>query len=355
MTADVTLFEATDSLKKAGFKLQENINLRDRLSLRTNTSARFLITLNSLSDFEKVSLPLGPYLNKIPILFLGGGSNLVLTKDFNGLVVQIANLGISKVAQPEHVFVTAEAGENWSQFVDWSCEQGLWGLENLALIPGSVGASPIQNIGAYGTELKDCFESLTAFHVPSGQWKNFTRSECHFAYRDSFFKTPLGKEYLIASVTFKLSQVPTPNLKYPDLQKLSSAETTLTAQQIAEAVKKIRQEKLPDPKILGNVGSFFKNPFISEVQLAHLQKIDADVVFFRGSDGRIKVPAAWLIDRAGWKGYREGNAGVHERQALVLVNLSEATGFEILQLAEKIQTDVLKKYGIALEAEPSII
>lgn len=355
MQHDLSLLSAIQKLESAHFEVKKMVPLREKLTLKTAAVAHFLIILSTQEQLQKFSDLIRPFWGHIPVLILGGGSNMVLKSDFLGLVVQIANKGISKEIKNDETVVTVQSGENWSDLVDWTCSQDLWGIENLALIPGSVGAAPIQNIGAYGTELKDTFHSLKALHVPSGTWKTFSIDDCHFDYRESFFKSKPGKDYIISSVSLRLSKTPNANIKYPDLQKVLNSEEKLTPSAIAEKVKQIRREKLPDPSILGNVGSFFKNPLVSSEKLIHLQKKYPDIVYFKNSDGMVKIPAAWLIDKAGWKGYRSGEIGVHERQALVLVNFGQARGEEILELAFKIQNDIADKFDINLEIEPSII
>ena len=297
-------------------------------------------------------------LRELPRLILGGGSNLLLTKDFSGLVLHIATLGIDVTGEDEqHIFVTAQAGENWHAFVQWTLAQGLPGLENLSLIPGSVGASPIQNIGAYGSELADFFDSLTAFDMTSGELVHLSKMDCAFAYRDSIFKHALRDRAIILEVRFALPKSWQPNLRYAELAaELASRDmANPSAQEIADAVIAIRTRKLPDPAKVGNAGSFFKNPVVSAEQRNSLLAQYPALVSYPQADGSYKLAAGWLIDQCGWKGRSMGAAGVHENQALVLVNRGGATGADVLRLSNKIREEVQAKYGVMLEAEPLIV
>jgi len=297
-------------------------------------------------------------LRELPRLIIGGGSNLLLTTDFSGLVLHIATQGIAITGEDEqHIFVTAQAGENWHAFVQWTLAQGLPGLENLSLIPGSVGASPIQNIGAYGSELADFFDSLTAFDMTSGELVHLSKMDCAFAYRDSIFKHALRDRAIILEVRFALPKSWQPNLRYAELAaELASRDmANPSAQEIADAVIAIRTRKLPDPAKVGNAGSFFKNPVVSAEQRNSLLAQYPALVSYPQADGSYKLAAGWLIDQCGWKGRSIGAAGVHENQALVLVNRGGATGADVLRLSNKIREEVQAKYGVMLEAEPLIV
>ena len=299
-----------------------------------------------------------PSLRAMPRLILGGGSNVLLTQDFSGLVLHIATPGIAVSGEDEQqVFVTAQAGENWHAFVQWTLAQGLPGLENLSLIPGSVGAAPIQNIGAYGSELVDFFDSLTAFDMTSGELLHLSKTDCAFAYRDSVFKHALRDRAIILEVRFALPKSWQPNLRYAELaaELASRGIANANAQEIADAVIAIRTRKLPDPAKVGNAGSFFKNPVVSSEQRNSLLAQHPALVSYPQADGRYKLAAGWLIDQCGWKGKSIGAAGVHENQALVLVNRGGASGADLLHLANKIRNDVNEKYGVMLEAEPVIV
>ena len=301
-----------------------------------------------------------------PPFVLGGGSNLVITGDVKPLVLKVEIAGRRLVEEtPKGWLVEGGAGENWHAFVAWTLDQGWPGLENLALIPGSVGASPVQNIGAYGVELQDRFHSLDAIDLHTGQTFTLDAAQCGFGYRDSVFKhAPAGGKGLglagravITRVRFWLPKPWKPVLGYLDLER-KMAETGIAApdaRQIFDWVVAIRRAKLPDPAVIGNAGSFFKNPTVNEVQCADIIARDPKVVHYPMPDGSIKLAAGWLIDACGWKGKSVGNAGVFERQALVLVNRGGATGGEVMTLAKAIQTSVYERFGIRLEPEPVVI
>ena len=287
---------------------------------------------------------------------LGGGSNLLLTQPIKGLCIHIALKGIKVIQEDDKtVIVEAMAGENWHDFVCWTLEQGYGGLENLSLIPGNVGTSPIQNIGAYGVELKDIFESCTAFDRHNLTQRTFTREDAQFGYRSSFFKTKGKGQYVISAVQFRLTKKGhVINTSYGAIKEaLGNKEST--PQNIAHAVISIRQSKLPNPAELGNSGSFFKNPIISKAQFDQLLTTFPKLPSYPQENGEVKVPAGWLIDQLGFKGKRIGDAGVHKKQALVLVNYGNASGQEILALAQKIQTNVKESFNISLEAEVNIL
>ena len=299
-----------------------------------------------------------PALARLPRLVLGGGSNVVLTGDVDGLVLHMAIMGKQIVGtQQGATLVRCGAGESWHGLVQYTLAQGLGGLENMALIPGTVGASPIQNIGAYGTEVKDVFHSLTAYDLATGTLRVMDAASCRFAYRDSVFKHAEGEGLVIVDVTFALPQAWQPNLRYGELaQAVSEAGLTApTAQQISDIVVAIRQRKLPDPAMIGNAGSFFKNPVVTRAQCDDLLAHFPALVHHAQPDGTEKLAAGWLIDQCGWKGRSLGAAGVYPRQALVLVNNGGATGAEIVALARAIQADVLARYGVALDTEPVFI
>jgi UDP-N-acetylmuramate dehydrogenase len=296
--------------------------------------------------------------NKKPIFILGGGSNLLLTKNVKGLVIHNSILG-KKVERdfPKSVYVSAGGGENWHQFVLWTIKKGLGGIENLSLIPGRVGASPIQNIGAYGVELKDVFHKLEAVELATGKVHIFRKKDCHFGYRESVFKKKLKGKFCIIKVYFKLSKYPKLNLNYGAIKQTLEAKKIKnpTIKDVSKAVIEIRSSKLPDPTELGNSGSFFKNPEISKRQFKQLQKSFPHIVFYPLENGKIKIPAGWLIEQCGWKGKRVGNTGSHAKQALVLVNYGNAKGKEVYRLAVKIIASVEKKFGIKLTAEVNVL
>jgi UDP-N-acetylmuramate dehydrogenase len=295
----------------------------------------------------------------LPRLVLGGGSNVVLTGDFAGLLLLVALRGRRIVREDDDAwYVEAAAGEPWHEFVAWTLAQGLPGLENLALIPGTVGAAPIQNIGAYGLEMCERFASLRAVELATGAVVELDAKACRFGYRDSFFKREGRDRFVITSVAFRLPKVWQPRAGYADLARELAASgngddaASPSAQAIFNAVVAVRRGKLPDPLELGNAGSFFKNPVVEAAQFEALKLREPGLVSYVQPDGRVKLAAGWLIDRCGWKGRAMGAAAVHERQALVLVNRGGASGAEVLALAKAIQQDVLTRFGVELEAEP---
>lgn len=289
---------------------------------------------------------------------LGGGSNVLFTKDFEGIVVhpQITGLEIIPFSDTECI-VKAGAGENWDRMVQFCVENNLSGIENLSLIPGTVGASPVQNIGAYGVEIKDSFFELEAIHLTSGKKTTFTREECAFGYRDSIFKKALKNEMLITYVSFKLSKIFKPVLNYGNLQQLFDNKNTISLKSLRDAIVRIREEKLPNPDILGNAGSFFKNPALSVSQVENLKNTFPNIPIYPFDKFHQKIAAGWLIEQCGWKGEKnqEGTVGVHQNQALVLVNYGNAKGKEVLELANQIKEDVNSKFGISLEFEVNIL
>lgn len=294
---------------------------------------------------------------ELRLLVLGGGSNLVLRGDFHGLVVHMRNAGKEIVNEnDEHVWLKVAAGENWHNLVEFSLAQGFYGLENLSLIPGNVGAAPIQNIGAYGVELKDVFAELTAVDIHSGLSVTFPLDACRFAYRDSIFKQSLKDQYIITSVTLKLHKTPRLFLEYPALQHAFAniPMDSISPQDVSATVMAIRQSKLPDPAVIPNVGSFFKNPVVNMTTYTALKNKFPDVVAYPVDDHQVKLAAGWLIDRAGWRGKNQGGAEVHQHQALVLTNPRQVSGKIVLALANSIQTSIATMFGVQLEVEPRI-
>jgi len=299
-----------------------------------------------------------PGLLEMPRLVLGGGSNLLLTHDFPGLVLHVATQGIAMTGEDEqYVFVTAQAGENWHGFVQWTLAQGLPGLENLSLIPGCVGAAPIQNIGAYGSEIADYCHTLQVFDFKTGQIRSLNKSDCLFGYRDSVFKHGLYNHTVIINVTFALPKQWRPNLRYAELvnELAACGVQAPTASDISQAVIAIRTRKLPDPTKIGNAGSFFKNPVVTADQRDALLAKHPALVSYSQTEGSYKLAAGWLIEQCGWKGKTIGAAGIHSQHALVLVNHGGASGADLLSLANQVRDDVLEKFGVNLETEPVII
>lgn len=333
-------------------KMLENISLKPYNTFHIETTARYFSILNDTDSLQE--LPLGNQ----PLMVLGGGSNMLLTKNFDGLVVKNEIMGIELVHEdPEFIYVSAGAGENWHGFVMHCISKGWGGLENLSLIPGSVGASPMQNIGAYGVELEDVFWSLEAWHIQEKRIHTFTKSDCAFGYRESVFKKSLKGKYIILKVTYRLHKKPVFHTSYgaitQELERMGVTEYSVSA--ISEAVIRIRTSKLPDPAIIGNAGSFFKNPVVSNETYEQLKASFPTIVAFPQLDKSVKLAAGWLIEQCGWKGYRSGDAGCHASQALVLVNYGNATGKEIFDLSEKILQSVKSRFGISLEREVNII
>lgn len=332
-----------------------HFNLQNHNTLASPVTAQFFVSVSTEPELlEAVKFARE---RELPLLVLGGGSNIVLRDDFPGLVVQMHLLGRELVGEDNHfVYVKAAAGENWHEFVSYCLDCQYWGLENLSLIPGSVGAAPIQNIGAYGVELESVFSELTALDIASGLSVTFTRDTCQFSYRDSVFKHRLKDKYIITSVTFKLHKVERLVLEYPALQKalIGYAKHDINANLVSEVICAIRTSKLPEPKQIPNVGSFFKNPIVSESCLRNIQQAHPAVVFYPAAAGMVKLAAAWLIDCAGWKGRSECGAAVHSAQALVLTNPERLKGQAVLDLAQQIQQSVFSLFGVHLEMEPRV-
>jgi UDP-N-acetylmuramate dehydrogenase len=294
----------------------------------------------------------------LPLFILGGGSNILFTKDVDALVLRNELKGISVVSETdETIDLKAGAGEEWHAFVQYCVEKGLGGVENLSLIPGSVGASPMQNIGAYGAEIKDCFVSLEAFHIEKQELHTFSADDCAFGYRESVFKRQHKGKYIIVSVTYRLQKHPQFNTAYGAIQAQldEMGVTELSVKAISEAVIAIRSSKLPNPKELGNAGSFFKNPVVSKSDFERIAANYPEMPHYPQADSSEKLAAGWLIEQAGWKGKRVGNCGVHAKQALVLVNYGGATGDEIYALSQAVLDAVEEKFGVLLEREVNIL
>ena len=287
-----------------------------------------------------------------PLLILGGGSNLVLTENFEGTVLKIETQGITITEEHEYFYLVVEAGEDWPSLVEYTIKQSVFGLENLALIPGTAGAAPIQNIGAYGVEFNQVCDWVEYWDLSLNQVKRISAADCQFDYRESIFKNALRNKAVIIRIGLKLKKHWQPNIGYGPLQDLSVE--TVTAKQVFDRVCEIRQDKLPDPKQIGNVGSFFKNPIVSSACYERLLKKHPKLVAYP-IDREIKLAAGWLIDQAGLKGYRIGNVGVHDKQALVLVNYGGATGKDIVELAKAVADSVFNTFGVQLDVEPRLI
>jgi UDP-N-acetylmuramate dehydrogenase len=336
--------------------VQFDISLRQFNTFGVESTARAYLPVTSVETLRAVRSD--PQLARLPRLVLGGGSNLLLTRDFDGLVLHMQNRGIEVTGEDaEAARIRVQAGESWHGFVQWTLEHGHFGLENLSLIPGSAGAAPIQNIGAYGVEVKEFIESVRFFDAETGDIHVLANAECRFAYRDSVFKHRLRDRAVILDVTFALPKSWKPNLRYADVEQEIAARgiASPTARDISDAVIAIRMRKLPDPAQIGNAGSFFKNPVVSAGKRDALLAGHPQLVSYAQADGTWKLAAGWLIDQCGWKGRSIGAAGVHDRQALVLVNRGGATGREIAALADAIRADVMRHFGVELDAEPVTI
>ncbi|NQV77979.1 MAG: UDP-N-acetylmuramate dehydrogenase [Lutibacter sp.] len=331
-------------------KIQQNISLKQYNTFGINVNAKRFVSVSSVKELTEIIT------TEKDVFLLGGGSNMLLTSDIEKLVLHLNLKGIIvNDTEDAIVFVTAEAGENWHEFVIWCISQDYGGLENLSLIPGNVGTSPIQNIGAYGVEIKDTFHQLEAVEIETGKTRVFTNEDCDFGYRNSVFKNELKDKYIIINVTFKLTKNNhKANISYGAISTFLENIETPTLKNISDAVIAIRQSKLPDPKEIGNSGSFFKNPLINQNSFKTLQKKYPEIPHYIVSENEIKIPAGWLIEQCGFKGKRFGDAGVHKKQALVLVNYNQATGQEIYTLAQNIQQKVKENFNINLDIEVNI-
>lgn len=335
-------------------KINQQTSLLPYNTFGIDVNADFFIEYDSATDLQDVLR--SEIVKKNKILHIGGGSNLLFLKDFNGVILHSVIRSIKKVSEDaESVYLEVGSSMNWDDFVGYCVDHGWGGAENLSLIPGEVGASAVQNIGAYGVEVQELIVNVNAVDVETADFKTFSKAECRYGYRDSIFKNELKGKYIITTILFRLNKKPVFKLNYQRLEDevLKNGEANL--QNIRQTIIQIRQTKLPDPKITGNAGSFFMNPVISKEQFRSLQSIYPQIPHYFDSETKEKIPAAWLIDQCGWKGKHIGNAGVHEKQALVLVNLGGATGIEIVYLAQQIQKSVKEKFGIELTPEVNYI
>jgi UDP-N-acetylmuramate dehydrogenase len=337
--------------------IRENISLKGLNTFGIDVKARYLGAFTNLPELEEIAA-FASIGKGLPLLILGGGSNMLFTRDVDGLVLKNEIPGIEKIKEDDdHVYIKTGAGENWHRFVLHCLENGWSGMENLALIPGLAGATPMQNIGAYGVEIKDVFESLEAFHIHEKKIMSFSAADCAFGYRESVFKNKWKGQFVITSVTYRLNKKPRLKLDYgaitAELERMQIGQPDPMA--VARAVINIRRSKLPDPQLTGNAGSFFKNPEVGEEQFLTLKEKHPGIVGYLQPGSKVKLAAGWLIEKCGWKGYRNGDAGCHEFQALVLVNYGHASGADILQLAQKIKAEVQSTFGVLLEEEVNII
>ena len=342
---------------KSAPRVRENVSMLPYNTFGIDVSARYFVEINHLQEYIEL-VQAGNY-GHVKHLFLGGGSNLLLTQDIDALVVKIQMLGIEVLEEDaDHIWVKAGAGVVWHDFVCYAVDHQWAGIENMSLIPGTVGAAPMQNIGAYGVEIKDTFDHLDALNLTTMQMERFDATRCAFGYRESYFKHEGKGQYLITAVCFRLNKQVQAQTSYGAIQSVLAEKgiSNPGISDVANAVIEIRQSKLPDPKEIGNSGSFFKNPTISADAAARLIAEYPNIPHYpvEGSTD-IKFPAGWLIEQAGWKGYRSGDAGVHAKQALVLVNYGHAKGSEIQALSEQIKKSILEKFGVVLETEVNIL
>jgi UDP-N-acetylmuramate dehydrogenase len=336
-------------------KLFQNYPLQDITTFHAKVFAKYY-TVFSSPEFLKQILS-SPEVKSMPFIILGGGSNVLFTGNFNGVIIRNAIEGIDIIKEEEDsIYIKASAGEKWHDVVLYCVNRNYGGIENLSLIPGTVGAGPIQNIGAYGVELKDVLHEVEAMNINTLEIRKFSNAECKFGYRDSVFKEEEKGNYIILAVTLKLKKNPNVNVSYGTLSKEleSMGVTKPTIKDVSNAVIKIRSSKLPDPDKIGNAGSFFKNPVIANSQFEKIKEQHPTIVSFPATDGYTKLAAGWLIEQCGWKGKRIGDAGVHKDQALVLVNHGDATGKEIYELSTQVIASVKEKFGIELEREVNI-
>ena len=335
--------------------IQESISLKPFTTFGIDQKAKYFTRVGTLSELKAALLAAKD--QQLPVFILGGGSNILLTRDIDALVIKLEIKGINLVKEEgDQLLVEVGAGEMWHELVLHSITQDWAGLENLSLIPGTVGASPMQNIGAYGVEIKDVFHSLQAMHRETLEMHSFDAEACQFGYRESVFKQTLKDQYVITSVTFRLSKTPKFHLEYGAIREVLAANgiEQPSIRAISDAVIQIRQSKLPDPKEIGNAGSFFKNPTIANAQFDALKAEYPSIPGYPSAEG-VKVAAGWLIEHAGWKGKRIGDVGVHAKQALVLVNYGGGSGEELKSLSEQIQASVFEKFGINLQPEVNFI
>lgn len=321
-----------------------------------DVKAKYFVSINTVN--ELIELTKTKVFKDFKLLILGGGSNILFTKDFDGLVILNNIKGKEIIDQTqESILLKIGAGENWHELVMYTVDNGWGGIENLSLIPGNTGTAPMQNIGAYGVEIKETFVELEALEISSGKIVKFNNSDCEFGYRESVFKNKMKNQYIILNITLELKKNPVLNINYGDVKAILESQNinNPSIKQVSDAIISIRQSKLPDPKIIGNSGSFFKNPIVSLNQLELIKKKYPNVVNYKINENEFKIAAGWMIERAGWKGKKFNNYGVHEKQALVLVNYGLANGMEIFNLSEEIILDIKDKFGITLEREVNII
>ncbi|HWZ16936.1 MAG TPA: UDP-N-acetylmuramate dehydrogenase [Mucilaginibacter sp.] len=336
-------------------QIQRNVSLKNFNTFGVEAKAAYFVEINQRDKLAELFLD--PQWKEMKTLVLGGGSNLLLVNDFDGLVIRINIRGIEHRINHNEVFIEAGAGEVWNDLVNFCVTRGYAGIENLSLIPGSVGASPVQNIGAYGVELQDVFFSCCAFEIATGQFKTFTKADCKFGYRESIFKNELKDRYIIVSIKLQLSLIPHFNLQYGAIEQelANRGITSPTIKDVSQIVSHIRVSKLPDPSTIGNAGSFFKNPVIDAKTFEVIHSKFPDIAHYPVGNEEVKLAAGWLIEQCGWKGKVVGHTGTWKNQALVLVNHGGATGLEVYTLSSQIIDSVYTKFGVMLQREVNII
>ncbi len=342
-------------MKIGNLILQENTSIKSLHTFGCEVSSKYFLTLKNIEEIEECAQHFDELLK--PVYFLGGGANSLFIKDFPGTVIHVFNKGIELLEESDkEVLIRVQAGEDWDELVQFCVENEYYGLENLTAIPGQVGTAPIQNIGAYGAEAKDCIDEVYYIDVEDGEQYYLENNECKFGYRDSIFKNELKEKFIITEVVFRLSKNGTLSLDYgaikEELRKQAIIQPTIG--QLSDTIRKIRSSKLPDPKEVGNGGSFFKNPIISNAQFKELKKQYPNIVAYANGD-KMKIAAGWMIDHLGWKGREHNGAAVHTQQALVLINKNNALGSDIVELSQMIQDDVKKHFGILLETEVEFV
>jgi UDP-N-acetylmuramate dehydrogenase len=336
------------------FEIKENISLKNYNTFGIDAESRYFVecsSVNEILDFIETHKK-----QDLPLMILGGGSNVLFTKNFNGYILRPSVKGIEIMEETiDHVILRVGAGEDWDEFVGYCVDNNWGGIENLSLIPGNVGTCPIQNIGAYGVEVKDIIVEVETIDIKNLKISLFQNSDCKFAYRDSIFKTKLKGKQIITYVSFKLKKQSEYKLDYGNLIDELKRFDEVNLKNIRQAIIDIRNSKLPKPEEIGNAGSFFKNPVVSKEKFKKLEALYPEIPHYKQSDGSVKIPAGWLIEKAGWKGKRVGNTGVHEKQALVIVNYGNATGEEIIHLARNIQQAIIIKFDLELEMEVNVV
>ncbi|MDG1689156.1 MAG: UDP-N-acetylmuramate dehydrogenase [Flavobacteriales bacterium] len=334
----------------------ENYPLLKLNTFGVDVKAKYFVSINTINELIEVTKT--NVFKDLQLLILGGGSNILFTKDFDGLVILINIKGKEIIDQNQQsVFLKIGAGENWHELVMYCVDNGWGGIENLSLIPGNTGTAPMQNIGAYGVEIKETFVELEALEISSGKVVKFNNSDCEFGYRESVFKNKMKNQYIILNITLELKKNPVLNINYGDVKAILESQNIKNPaiKEVSNAIINIRQSKLPDPKKIGNSGSFFKNPIVTLNQLELIRKKYPNVINYKIDEDKFKIAAGWMIEKAGWKGKKFNNYGIHEKQALVLVNYGLANGMEIFELSEKIILNIKDKFGITLEREVNII